>query len=118
MSPMGLTIKCAGAGQYIKGSTRIDGATPVEFYDCFFGGPDLEVDMSWLEEVVGLKRVEIRNVCMNGGHYGKADLLHLIEGRDVAVLVGCCVCSLPISGDDGSSDVCPDDLSFRCVLSS
>ena len=115
---MGITVKIVGSDQYIEGSKAMDGLPPVHVYDCYFGGPDLLLDMSWLGEVDGLESVDIRKVRFNGGHYGRRELLHLIEGRTVALIVGCRICSLPIDGAAGASDVCPEELSFRCVLSS
>lgn len=103
---------------FVGVDVRADEAGPsILMRNCHFVGPDLIIDLAFVRDVEGLERVEIRDVRFGGGVYGRREFLSLLEGRREAVIKGCRICRLPISGDDGSSDVCQDDLLVRCVMS-
>jgi hypothetical protein len=107
------------------GSTTIAGPAAgkprVSICDCYLGGPDgpdVFLDVSWLGDVKGLESVEMNGIRFHGGHCGREEILPLVEGRTTAIITGCRICYSPVDGSAGAPGVCPDELSFRCVLSS
>ncbi len=117
--PAGFIVTCAGRKTSLSGGWATTGCVPsIVMESCSFMGPGLVFDMRWVQEVPGLEHIRIRNLRLEGGEYGRAELMPLLEGRRKAVIAGCRICSLPVDGTEGKPGVCPDDLAVRCVLSS
>ncbi len=112
---MGLKVEC-GQGRTIVGSASHDeGRVKVLLVKVHFG-PGMDLDMTWVDDVPGLVSVTIDGVHVSSARYGREELLPLVEGRTEALIKGCSACGSLIDGGEGSSDLCPDELSYRCVL--
>lgn len=110
---MGVTVS---AGHSTFSGSEPDDGPEAHLEECVFG-PNAGVDLSWLREVPGLSRVTFYRVRFHDVKYGREELMPMLEGREEPVLKGCRLCDHLIPGDEGSSDVCPDELSNRCVMS-
>lgn len=106
----------AGSGSRLAGPEPGEHGPDVYFEECVLG-PNVGVDVTWLREVPGLKRVTFYRVRFHDVKYGREELMSMVEGREEPLFTSCRLCDHLICGDVGSSDVCPDELSHRCVLS-
>ncbi len=101
----------------ISGPVSEDRRGPhVVFTGCVIGS-GCDVDLTWLKEVPGLEEVRIVGVTLKDCRYGREELWGMFVGRKHVSLKGCRICNALILDEEGLSDVCPDELSYRCVMS-